>query len=266
MKVLFISLLVASARGSLFGRDNGCNVMTPTNPDCCFMTNPDDPRAQNIPGALPLTKSPYIMNLVTANGKSLNTLDRATFEGKQIWTLTPLMDDPNDSSKQMPGGPVKVELTTTRECFDHFWVQGHKFLPETGESVLSGTFKEETKVAEFPFFISDSSDENKTIKNKVGCDQSLFTRKTEATVSSPSKECKRSVILSWYPPPRCTPEQIKSGMANSATCRLDEDIFFFLFTAGHTGNTRSTPPCIDKKCKFFVGQNTFGFYISNKVA
>ena len=31
-------------------------------------------------------------------------------EGKQIWTLTPLMDDPNDSSKQVPGGPVKVEV------------------------------------------------------------------------------------------------------------------------------------------------------------
>ena len=110
MKLILVSFLIVSAKGSLFGRDNGCNIMTPTNPDCCFMTNPDDPRAQNIPGTLPLTKSPYIMNLVTANGKSLNTLDKATYDGKQIWTLTPLIDDPNDSSKQVPGGPVKVEV------------------------------------------------------------------------------------------------------------------------------------------------------------
>ena len=120
MKLLYITLLISSTRGSLFGRDNGCNVMTPTNPDCCFMTNPDDPKAQNILGVLPLTKSPYIMNLVTANGKSLNKLDKASYEGKQIWTLTPLMDDPNDASKQMPGGPVRVEVGL---CLEVFWIE-----------------------------------------------------------------------------------------------------------------------------------------------
>ena len=84
------------------------------------MTNPDDPKAQNILGVLPLTKSPYIMNLVTANGKSLNKLDKASYEGKQIWTLTPLMDDPNDASKQMPGGPVRVEVGL---CLEVFWIE-----------------------------------------------------------------------------------------------------------------------------------------------
>ena len=53
---------------------------------------------------------------------------------------------------------------------------------------------------------------------------------------------------------------------NSALCRLNEDIFFLLFTVGNTQNTRSVPPCSDLKCKFFIGQNTFGFYISDKVA
>ena len=157
-----------------------------------------------------------------------------------------------------------LQLTSTGNCYDHFWVQGHKYLPETADSVLAGTFNEELGVAEYPYYLSDG-DSGKT-KNKIGCDKSIFTRKTEATVSSPTKECKRSVILSWNPPPKCTDDQIRNGAMNSALCRLNEDIFFLLFTVGNTQNTRSVPPCSDLKCKFFIGQNTFGFYISDKVA
>ena len=76
----------------------------------------------------------------------------------------------------------------------------------------------------------------------------------EATVVSPGGMiCKNGVILSWIPPPKCTEDQI----ANEAThlCRTNEDIYFFLFTVGNTQGQN----------KFYIGQNTFGFYVSEIV-
>ena len=120
MKLFLLAFLTAisSTQGSLFGGDKSCTIMTPTNPDCCFMTDKDDAKSQNLPGVLPLHKSPYLMNLVSANGKSLNRLEKAQFQGNQIWTLTPLMDDPKDSGKQIEGGPIRVEVSYCFLCDD----------------------------------------------------------------------------------------------------------------------------------------------------
>ena len=146
-----------------------------------------------------------------------------------------------------------LQLTTTGACFDHFWVQGHKFLPETQKSELAGSFHEELGVAEYPFYLVDEGSDKKS-RNKVGCDKRLFGGKVEATVVSPGGMiCKNGVILSWIPPPKCTEDQIANGATH--LCRTNEDIYFFLFTVGNTQGQN----------KFYIGQNTFGFYVSEMV-
>jgi len=254
MRLFIFALLTATSlvQGALFGGDNSCELLTPTNPDCCFMTDKDHKKSQALLGSLPLYKSPFIVNLVTANQKTLNKLEAREFQGNVIQKLTPLIDDSQNPGNQIPGGPVRIELTSNAgTCFDHFWVQGQKYLPDKAEGELSGSFKEELHVAEYPYTMIESN--SGKIKNTVGCDKRLFGGKKEATVVSPTNKCQNSVILSWTPPPKCTQDQLNSGASH--LCRRNEDIYFFLFTIGNTkgGN------------KFYIGQNTFGFYVSELV-
>lgn len=252
MKVIVVLLTTTSlAQCALFGGDDSCSLLTPTNPECCFMTDKDHKKSQALSGSLPLYNSPFIVNLVTANQKTLNKLEAREFQGNTIQKLTPLMNDPKNQGEQIPGGPVRIELTGRNTCFDHFWVQGQKYLPDKAEGELSGSFIEEQHVAEYPYTMIDS-DAGK-IKNKVGCDKRLFGGKKEATVVSPTNKCQNSVILSWIPPPRCTQDQLNSGVTH--LCRRDDDIYFFLFTMGNT----------QAENKFYIGQNTFGFYVSELV-
>ena len=106
-----LTTLAAQVSGSLFGADKSCNVLTPTNPDCCFMTDKDDSKSQSLQGAQPLHSSPFIMNLVQLdNQKSLNRLKARSFKGNQLYELTPLKEDPEDPSQQIEGGPVRVQV------------------------------------------------------------------------------------------------------------------------------------------------------------
>ena len=136
MKLFFLAFLTAisSTQCFLFGGANSCTLMTPTNPDCCFMTDKDDAKSQNLPGVLPLHKSPYLMNLVSynenGNDKSLNRLQKAEYRddsgnSRQIWTLTPLMDDPKDSEKQIEGGPIRVEVSYCFLCVNICYEVSH---------------------------------------------------------------------------------------------------------------------------------------------
>ena len=119
-----LTTLAAQVSGSLFGADKSCNVLTPTNPDCCFMTDKDDSKSQNLQGAQPLHSSPFIMNLVQLdNQKSLNRLKARTFKGNQLYELTPLKEDPEDPSQQIEGGPVRVQVRLwMRYRTNVFWI------------------------------------------------------------------------------------------------------------------------------------------------
>ena len=106
-----LTTLSAQVSGSLFGADKSCNVLTPTNPDCCFMTDKDDSKSQSLQGAQPLHSSPFIMNLVQLeNQKSLNRLKARSFKGNQLYELTPLKEDPEDPTQQIEGGPVRIQV------------------------------------------------------------------------------------------------------------------------------------------------------------
>ena len=119
-----LTTLAAQVSGSLFGADKSCNVLTPTNPDCCFMTDKDDSKSQSLQGAQPLHSSPFIMNLVQLdNQKSLNRLKARTFKGNQLYELTPLKEDPEDPSQQIEGGPVRVQVRLwMRYRTNVFWI------------------------------------------------------------------------------------------------------------------------------------------------
>ena len=92
-------------------------------------------------------------------------------------------------------------------------------------------------------------------ERKVGCDDPNYKENSseEATIVSHTNfDPERiGIELAWNPPPRCTKEQIESGQ--TMKCRKKEDIFFFTFTMG---NTRTT--------KFYIGQNSFGFYVDDE--
>ena len=106
-----LTALTVQVSGSLFGADKSCNVLTPTNPDCCFMTDKDDSKSQSLQGAQPLHSSPFIMNLVQLeNQKSLNRLKARSFKGNQLYELTPLKEDPEDPTQQIEGGPVRIQV------------------------------------------------------------------------------------------------------------------------------------------------------------
>ena len=119
--ILMLTTLAAQVSGSLFGADKSCNVLTPTNPDCCFMTDKDDSKSQSLQGAQPLHSSPFIMNLVQLNNqKSLNRLKARSFKGNQLYELTPLKEDPEDPSQQIEGGPVRIQV--------RLWMKYQSFL------------------------------------------------------------------------------------------------------------------------------------------
>jgi len=88
-------------------------------------------------------------------------------------------------------------------------------------------------------------------EQKIGCENKGSNTNTKATiVSTFDHNCKREVNLAWTPPVKCTTEQIKNG--ETLNCRSKDDVYFFTFTVGST-----------KLDKFWVGQNTFGFYVNH---
>jgi len=234
--------------------DTNCEgILTPSNPDCCFMTDPEHERTK--PFGQPLEKSPFKINLVAVGKRTLNKFEKAKYQDSDVftnlWKLTPLQDNPNPSNdEQVVGGPIKLQLYNedTQVSFDQFWIQAKKFVqPESFQ--LAGSFNQIPNVAVYP---------NMTMHNgerKVGCDDPNYEENISeraTIVSHTSFDPERiGIELAWNPPPRCTEEQIESGQ--TMKCRKKEDIFFFTFTMG---NTRTT--------KFYIGQNSFGFYVDDE--
>lgn len=232
--------------------DVNCAVLKPSNPDCCFMTDRNHERTQ---GAEPLHSSPYLMNLVTIGSKQLNKFEKVKLprgdlvNGTVIWKLTPLKRDPKNREKQIKGGPIKMQIYSTSLCFDQFWVQAKKLIELPSTTVLAGSFDEIPNEAIYPYYTKQNGE------RKVGCDTSNNNTNTEATITSSSalalnNKCQREVDLAWTPPPKCTNDQITSG--DTSMCRSKDDLYFFTFTMGNTASD-----------KFWVGQNSFGFYVDH---
>merc|ERR1711981_1240692 len=126
---------------------------------------------------------------------------------------------------------------------------GKKLIEFPSTTMLAGSFNEIPDVAVYPYFFLKNGEK------KVGCDTSPSDKNTEATITSPgtlaNNKCHREVNLVWNPPQKCTNDQITSG--ETSKCRVKEDIYFFTFTMGNT-----------RKDKFWVGQNSFGFYVDHE--
>ena len=96
--------------------DTNCEgILTPMNPDCCFMTDPDHERTK--PFGQPLENSPYKINLVAVEKKQLNKFEKSTFNDSDMWTLTPLMDQAQNNVEEelMEGGPIRLQVSI-RKC------------------------------------------------------------------------------------------------------------------------------------------------------
>lgn len=247
--LLVFAAIAATAMGQLFG-NNGitkCSLLKPTNADCCFMLDSQHDRSR---GSQDLTTSPYNINLVHANGKTLNKFSKTDSHSHTLWNLTALMDDPNNPGEQIIGKSIRLQLYAERssDCFDQFWVQAHKLIPVNDhkarsggeESIIAGSFVEFPGKAEFP---KDSNGK------KVGCDKRLFYKNTDATIVSADSTCKKEVDLEWIPPPKCTEDEKNIG--NTLLCRLPKDLYFFTFTMGKSSEDQ-----------FWVGQTSFGFYVN----
>ena len=92
--------------------DTNCEgILTPMNPDCCFMTDPDHERTK--PFGQPLENSPYKINLVAVEKKQLNKFEKSTFNNSDMWTLTPLMDQAQNNVEEelMEGGPIRLQVS-----------------------------------------------------------------------------------------------------------------------------------------------------------
>ena len=92
--------------------DTNCEgILTPMNPDCCFMTDPDHERTK--PFGQPLENSPYKINLVAVEKKQLNKFEKSTFNDSDMWTLTPLMDQAQNNVEEelMEGGPIRLQVS-----------------------------------------------------------------------------------------------------------------------------------------------------------
>jgi len=229
--------------------DTNCEgILTPMNPDCCFMTDPDHERTK--PFGQPLENSPYKINLVAVEKKQLNKFEKSTFNNSDMWTLTPLMDQAQNNVEEelMEGGPIRLQLynDVTKEGFDQFWVQAKKFVaPDSWH--LAGDFIEIPNIAVYP---------NMTMHDgvrKVGCDKEVDNNNVKATIVSHRLfDYERyGVELAWNPPQRCTDEQIESG--ETMKCRTKDSIYFFTYTMGDTATG-----------KFWIGQNSFGFYVDHE--
>jgi len=229
--------------------DTNCEgILTPMNPDCCFMTDPDHERTK--PFGQPLENSPYKINLVAVEKKQLNKFEKSTFNNSDMWTLTPLMDQAQNNVEEelMEGGPIRLQLYNdiTKEGFDQFWVQAKKFVaPDSWH--LAGDFIEIPNIAVYP---------NMTMHDgmrKVGCDKEVDNNNVKATIVSHRLfDYERyGVELAWNPPQKCTDEQIESG--ETMKCRTKDSIYFFTYTMGDTATG-----------KFWIGQNSFGFYVDHE--
>jgi len=229
--------------------DTNCEgILTPMNPDCCFMTDPDHERTK--PFGQPLENSPYKINLVAVEKKQLNKFEKSTFNNSDMWTLTPLMDQAQNNVEEelMEGGPIRLQLYNdiTKEGFDQFWVQAKKFVaPDSWH--LAGDFIEIPNIAVYP---------NMTMHDgmrKVGCDKEVDNNNVKATIVSHRLfDYERyGVELAWNPPQRCTDEEIESG--ETMKCRTKDSIYFFTYTMGDTATG-----------KFWIGQNSFGFYVDHE--
>jgi len=232
--------------------DTNCEgILTPSNPDCCFMIDPEHERTK--PFGQPLEKSPFKINLVAAGKRALNKFEKAKYQDSDVftnlWKLTPIQDQPN-KEEPVEGGPIKLQLYNedTHIMFDQFWLQAKKYVhPDSFQ--LAGSFVQIPDVAVYPNMTMAGGEQ------KVGCkDPNYEANASEAaTIVSHSKfdDERIGVELAWNPPPRCTEEQIGSG--ETMKCRTKDDIFFFTFTMG---NTRTE--------KFYIGQNSFGFYVDDE--
>jgi len=229
--------------------DTNCEgILTPMNPDCCFMTDPDHERTK--PFGQPLENSPYKINLVAVEKKQLNKFEKSTFNNSDMWTLTPLMDQAQNNVEEelMEGGPIRLQLynDVTKEGFDQFWVQAKKFVaPDSWH--LAGDFIEIPNIAVYP---------NMTMHDgmrKVGCDKEVDNNNIKATIVSHRLfDYERyGVELAWNPPQRCTDEEVESG--ETMKCRTKDSIYFFTYTMGDTATG-----------KFWIGQNSFGFYVDHE--
>jgi len=226
--------------------DTNCEgILRPGNPDCCFMTDAKHERTKN--WTQPLENSPYKINLVAVEHRTLNKFTKTKYNNTDMWKLTPLIDNMN-TNEQRPGGPIKLQIYAddSNRGFDQFWVQAKKFIAPSSW-MLSGDFEEIPDVAIYP---------NETMHDgtqKVGCDNDVDNNNQKATIVSHSKfdEERNGVELRWNPPQICTENQIKEG--DTMKCRTKDDIFFFTFTMGDTGSKL-----------FWVGQNSFGFYLDHE--
>jgi len=229
--------------------DTNCEgILTPMNPDCCFMTDPDHERTK--PFGQPLENSPYKINLVAVEKKQLNKFEKSTFNNSDMWTLTPLMDQAQNNVEEelMEGGPIRLQLynDVTKEGFDQFWVQAKEFVaPDSWH--LAGDFIEIPNIAVYP---------NMTMHDgmrKVGCEKEVDNNNAKATIVSHRLfDYERyGVELAWNPPQKCTDEQIESG--ETMKCRTKDSIYFFTYTMGDTATG-----------KFWIGQNSFGFYVDHE--
>ena len=92
--------------------DTNCEgILTPSNPDCCFMIDPNHERTK--PFGQPLEKSPFKINLVAAGKQPLNKFEKAKYKNSDVftnlWKLTPLKEIPING-EQIEGGPIKLQV------------------------------------------------------------------------------------------------------------------------------------------------------------
>ena len=95
--------------------DMNCEgILTPSNPDCCFMTDAEHERTK--PFGQPLAKSPFKINLVAVGKRTLNKFEKAKYQDSDVftnlWKLTPLQDNPSPTiDEQVEGGPIKLQVS-----------------------------------------------------------------------------------------------------------------------------------------------------------
>jgi len=234
--------------------DTNCEgILTPSNPDCCFMIDANHERTK--PFGQPLEKSPFKINLVAAGNRQLNKFEKAKYKDSDVftnlWKLTPLKNNPaSPDVEPVEGGPIKLQLYNedTHIMFDQFWLQAKKYVhPDSFQ--LAGSFEQIPDVATYPNMTMADGE------RKVGCNDPNYADNAseETTIVSHTKfDPERiGVELAWNPPPRCTEGQIESN--DTMKCRKKDDIFFFTYTMGNT-----------KLAKFYIGQNSFGFYVDDE--
>ena len=108
-KILSVFVAVAAtAKGQfgLFGGGQQCSLIKPSDPQCCFMLDPEHEKSQG--NSQDIARSPYLINLIGIKDKSFNKFERTA--SPNLLKLSPLKDDPNDPAKQIKGGAVKMQV------------------------------------------------------------------------------------------------------------------------------------------------------------